>query len=170
MRGMILAACAAILAGTAGARAADSLGIREEQVLQTKGTVVDLLCQVAHDCPPACGGGKRQLGILTADGKLLVAGKAAAIFFGATKDLLPYCGKEIETDGITTSGFGSTLYMVQRVRTSADAPWVATNQSMIDWAKAYNETFPSEELNTWFRRDKTVAAAVAKRGKLGVPE
>ena len=69
------------------ARAADSYGVAGEQLLTIKGKIVDLTCELAHDCAADCGNGKRPLGLLTEDGKLYVAAKSNTIFAGLGHDL-----------------------------------------------------------------------------------
>ena len=45
--------------------AAEPWGLENEKVVQIEGEVVDLACAVAGDCVAGCGGGKRQLGLVT---------------------------------------------------------------------------------------------------------
>src|SRR6266851_529780 len=119
-----------LMAGAA--QAADKLGLPGEQEITTKGKVVDVACELTKDCPAQCGAGKRQLGIRTEEGRLLLAAKNAVGFMGSTRDLLPYCGKELWVDGITTANFGTTLLMVQRYKTSEKDEWREANQSIIE--------------------------------------
>ena len=98
-----LLACAfavtVLFAGILPAGAAQKWGIDGEMTAQFEAQVVDLLCELNGDCPEACGAGKRQLGLLRDDGRLLLAVKSNTLFAGATLDLLPYCGQRIEVDG-----------------------------------------------------------------------
>ena len=132
--------------------------------------MVDVACELTKDCPAQCGAGKRQLGIKTPDGKLLLAAKNAVNFMGSTRDLLPYCGKDIWVDGVTTNNYGTRLLMVQRYKATEKAEWRDANQSIIEWAKANNVKPDSEQAENWMRNDPTVKAAVAKKGRAGVPE
>jgi hypothetical protein len=157
-----------LTAGTA--QAADKLGIPGEEEVTTQGKVVDVSCELTKDCPAQCGAGKHQLGIKTADGKLLLAEKNAVNFMGSTRDLLPYCGKDIWVDGVTTNNYGTRLLMVQRYKTSEKDEWRDANQSIIEWAKAHNVKPDSEQAENWMRNDPTVKTAVAKKGRAGVPE
>jgi hypothetical protein len=151
--------------------AAESLGLpNDEQLVTFKGTVVAIACEIAKDCPPKCGDGKRQLGLRTPDGKLLLAAKSTVDFMGSVRDLLPYCGRLLIVDGLTVSSGGTKLLMIQRYKLSDPAPWRPTNQSLIDWAKANQVAVDSEEAKSWMRNDKQVMTAVAKKGRLGVPE
>ncbi|MEI9986741.1 MAG: hypothetical protein WDN69_28370 [Aliidongia sp.] len=111
-RALIFLAATGFVVGLAGSlpgRAADSLNIADEQSVALKGKVVDIVCELAHDCTPDCGGGKRQLGLKTADNKLYFAAKSHVIFAGLATDLAPYCGKEIIADGLTTANYGTKL-------------------------------------------------------------
>ncbi len=156
---------------TAGVvQAADKLGIPGEEEVTTQGTVVDVSCELTKNCPAQCGAGKHQLGIKTADGKLLLAAKNAVNFMGSTRDLLPFCGKDIWVDGVTTNNFGTKLLMVQRYKASEKDEWRDANQSIIEWAKANHVKPDSEQAESWMRNDSTVKAAVAKKGRAGVPE
>jgi hypothetical protein len=167
---------AALLAALLGLKlpvavAAESFGLpSDEQLVTFKGTVVDVACEIAKDCPPKCGDGKRQLGLRTPDGKLFLAAKSNVDFMGSVGDLLPYCGRLLIVDGLTVSSGGTKLLMIQRYKLSDPAPWRSTNQSLIDWAKANHVAVDSEEAKAWMRNDPQVKAAVAKKGRLGVPE
>jgi hypothetical protein len=169
-RFIALAAFAVCLVLAPGARAAEQLGTSQEQILTTKARVVDLACELTGSCPANCGDGKRQLGLLTPEGKLLVAAKGYAIFVGAVPDLLPHCGQTIWVDGLTTAQFGTTLFMVQRLKDNEADEWHDADQGLKDWSKAHKLAPDSDQAQEWYRHDETVAAEVAKRGKLGVPE
>jgi hypothetical protein len=153
------------------AHAAESLGVSEEKLVTTKAKVVDLACELTKSCPAHCGDGKRQLGLLTPEGKLLVAAKSFGQFMGTTADLLPYCAQEIWVDGLTTSQFNSTVMMVQRLKAKEGDAWTDADKGIKNWAAAHHVAPDSPTAtDEWFRHDETVAKAVAKRGKLGVPE
>ena len=87
--------------------------------------VVDVLCEVAGDCPENCGDGRRQLGLLRAvDGVLVLANKnTQPAFTGANLDLLPYCNQEVEVDGLLVGLSDYTpakMYQVQLIRRKGD--------------------------------------------------
>ncbi len=151
------------------AAAADKVGVAGERAVSISGTVVDLLCEVAHRCAPDCGGGTRQLGLRTQDGRLVPAVKSTTLFAGTTHDLLPYCGKAVIADGVLSTGSGNTIYMVQYLRLKPSAPWASTEAFLAAWAKARGVSVTGPIADQWFRHDPAIAAAVAKRGKLGVP-
>ncbi len=144
------------------ARAGDPWGLQYEKVVSMKARVVDLLCTIKADCPAACGGGKRQLGLLTGDGKLLPAVKSATLFAGAALDLLPYCGKEIVVDGLLIENPAMTLYFPQALRESADEPWRPTEAFDSAW------TARNGKAEEWFRADPGVKAVIAADGVFGI--
>jgi hypothetical protein len=145
------------------ARAADSWGLDGEQPLEVTGKVVDLLCELTGDCPANCGGGKRQLGILAGDGRLLPAAKGAVFFAGAVPDLLPLCGSEVNADGLLLAKPEMSLYFVQYLRSGPDDEWAPTEAFLRQWTAANGE---AEE---WWRADPAAKAAIARDGVLGIP-
>lgn len=162
----------ALVAAPHGARAAEAWGIEHEKEVKLTGKVVDLLCALrtatdpkaadAKDCPPDCGGGRRQLGLLTGAGKLHPAVKANADFAGATVDLAPYCGRTVEVDGLLIANPAATLLMVQALRTDPKAAFVKADRFLADWARQNGK---AEE---WFRADPKVKAAIAADGVFGI--
>jgi hypothetical protein len=166
---LILTAAGALIAAPA-AFAAEKMNLPEEREYTGTATVVDVVCELTKNCPNQCGAGKRQLGLKTPDGKILMAAKNTVNFMGAVHDLLPYCGKQLEVDGITATQYGTTLFMLQRYRPNGKAEWREANQSLLDWAKANKVKPDSNEAEEWMRNDPLVKTAVAKRGKLGVPQ
>ena len=150
--------------GAAGpVMAADSWGLEHEQPMEIEGKVVDLLCELAGDCPASCGAGTRQLGILTAEGRLIPVAKGTVFFAGAVPDLLPFCGREIHADGLLLTNPAMTLYFAQYLKTAPDADWVPTEAFLAEWI-ARNGS--AEE---WWRADPAVKARIAERGVLGIP-
>jgi len=168
--GILASVFAGFLLIAGSSQAAEKLGVPNEEEVTTKGKVVDVSCELTRDCPAQCGAGRHQLGIKTAEGKLLLAAKSSDNFMGSVRDLLPYCGKEIWVDGVTTNNFGTKLLMVQRYKTSEKAEWRTSSQSIIEWAKAHNVKPDSDQAESWMRNDAKVKAAVAKKGRVGVPE
>ena len=162
MKHFVIPAVFAVLAAIPGARAADEWGIDNEKAAQFSAKVVDVACALKGDCPENCGGGTRQLGLLTADGKLRVAVKGNTDFAGAVHDLLPYCGRTIEVDGLLIENPAITLYMAQRVREAPDKPWVKTTAFARDWEAAHGK--PKQ----WFREDPLVKEVIAEDGVLGI--
>jgi hypothetical protein len=151
----------ALLAGQAPA--AEPWGLENEKVVQLQGRVVDLACELAGDCPPACGGGRRQLGVATADGRLLPLVKGQVNFANGVPDLLPFCGRTLEVDGLLIESPAMPMLFVQNLRADPAAPWQPATAFERDWKAAHGE---AEE---WFRADPAVKAAIAEKGVLGIP-
>src|ERR1051325_9886326 len=82
MRLLTLMTAALLAASSTAVSAAESLGIAGEALVQLKGTVVDVACEIAKECRPDCGAGKRQLGLRTLDGKLYPVAKSNVDFMG----------------------------------------------------------------------------------------
>lgn len=137
---------------TAPALAAESWGLPEEKAATFDAKVVDMVCALTGDCPSRCGAGKRQLGLLTKDGTLILVSKNAAPFAGAVRDLAPYCGQTIIADGLFTRNQGVTLFALQRLRPPGG-----------DWRDAMT---PDD--SEWYRHDATVKALIGRQGKLGL--
>lgn len=141
-----------------------------EKPARFEATVVDLLCELTGDCPADCGGGARQLGLLrSVDGVLVYPNKnAQAAFTGAVAELAPFCGRQVEVDGllIEDPDLGATnIYLVQKIRAAGESEWTAANRWTKEWAKA-NPDAAGE--GPWFRRDPRVNAAIAARGYTGL--
>ena len=162
MRIVLGAIIALPLTLTGAANAAEPWGIDHEKIAQFTARVVDVACTLKGDCPPNCGDGRRQLGLLTEDGKLRMAAKGSTDFAGAVHDLLPYCGKTIEVDGLLIENPAITIFMAQRLREGADKPWIATTRFDADWEARHGK---SEQ---WFRDDPLVKEVIAEDGVLGV--
>ena len=167
LRIIAVAIMALLLLGGGAARAAEVMGLPGEQALKTRAKVVDLLCELTGDCPAECGAGTHQLGLRLDDGRLLLAAKDVGPFTGATKDLLPYCGKTVTVDGVITRNFGATLYMVQSVA-AVGGKAACANRFVQDWAKAHGARLKDRcTAPEWYRQDETVAKIIAEQGKLG---
>jgi hypothetical protein len=132
--------------------------------------VVDILCEMTGDCAAECGGGARQLGLLRkADDVLIFPNKnAQAAFTGAVVELAPFCGMDVEVDGllIDDPDLGAkNIYLVQKIRNSGDTEWTAANRWTREWAKANPE---AKGKGPWFRRDPRVKAEIAAHGYTGI--
>ena len=159
--------CAAALGALAAgaASAAEPWGLENEKVVELQGRVVDLACTLAGDCPPDCGGGKRQLGVLTAEGRLLPLAKGLVNFANGVPDLLPYCGRKLQVDGLLIESPAMPLLFVQNLRGSAADPWRATDAFERGWRARHGGEAGVE----WFKTDPDVRAAIEAAGVLGVP-
>lgn len=141
-----------------------------EQSARFEAKVVDILCELTGDCPTECGSGVRQLGLLrSVDEVLIYPNKnAQTVFTGAVVELLPFCGRQVEVDGllIEDPDLGATnIYLVQKVRAVGDAEWTAANRWTKEWATANLE---ADGKGPWFRRDPRVNAEIAAHGYTGI--
>jgi hypothetical protein len=127
-----------------------------------RGKVVDVLCQLKGDCPQACGAGRRQLGLLEASGKLRLVAKGNIDFAGAVRDLLPFCGEEIEADGLIVENPAITLFFVQGIRTSPDQPFAPADAFIRDWTARHGQ---AEE---WYRKDPDANRIISEHGPYGI--
>lgn len=177
-RGWSLLAAALLLALGAHAHAAGfaegsqakSWNLNGEEKALFSGRVVDVRCELAGDCPPDCGGGRRNLGILrAADGQLvLVLKNAQAAFNGAVEDLLPYCNREVDVDGLLIGDdetVRTKFFQVQFIRAAGEAEWRPATL----WTRRWAEKNPGATgEGPWFRRDPRVLEQLAKDGHFGL--
>ncbi|PWE33401.1 hypothetical protein DDZ14_05810 [Maritimibacter sp. 55A14] len=150
---------------------AKSWNLAAEQPARFEARVVDILCELTGDCPENCGDGRRQLGLeRSADGVLVYPNKnAQPAFTGAVVELLPYCGREVEVDGlmIDDPDLGArNIYLVQRIR-EAGGDWVKADRWTGEWAEAHPDA-PGK--GPWFRRDPRIRAEIEAHGYLGLGE
>jgi len=169
MNKQILSGIAALFALSTPVLAAEGWGIAHEKVTRIEAKVVDIACEVTGNCVPNCGKGKRQLGLLFDNGKLVPVVKNNDPFAGAVADLIPFCNKRIVADGLLISNPKMTMFQLQFRRAAPKGkpkgPWGRANNFTKDWAKAN----PGKAGNQWFRHDKRIKEAVAKGGVLGIP-
>lgn len=131
--------------------------------------VVDLICELAGDCPADCGAGKRQMGLLrTADNVLVFPMKnSQPAFTGAAVELQPFCNQTVEVDGLMIDDDyvgARNVYLVQRIKADG-ADWIKANQWTKAWAKEHPE---AKGKGPWFRRDPRVNEVIAREGHLGL--
>ena len=132
--------------------------------------VVDILCELSGDCPEDCGGGERQLGLLReADGQLVFPNKnGQPAFTGAAVELQPFCGLDVEVDGLLLDDpdLGArNVYLLQQIREAGAEEWTEANR----WTEVWAENHPDATgEGPWFRRDPRVEAAIAEEGYLGL--
>lgn len=146
---------------------AKAWGLSEEVLSAFSAEVVDIACEIAGDCPANCGDGNRQLGLVDTSGKLLtVAKNAQAQFNGAVVDLLPYCGKQVDVDGLLTGHGGVQLFQVQFVRETGSEEWTSAKT----WTQAWKAANPevADGKGPWFRRDPRVVSRIEREGYLGL--
>lgn len=145
-------------------------GLVGEEKARFGAKVVDVLCELAGDCPADCGGGRRQLGLLREDGALVAPLKnRQAAFTGAAVDLYPFCGKEVEVDGLLVGDEDQTpvkFYMVQLIRERGAETWTKTNRWTKEWRRRHPEL--KGRKGPWFRRDPRILKAIEEHGYLGL--
>jgi hypothetical protein len=147
------------------AQAADGWGIEHEKVTRVEAKVVDLLCEITGNCAPDCGGGKRQLGLLLDDGRLVPVAKNFDPFAGAVVDLIPFCGKRIVADGLLIEDPQMPLFALQFKREAPDGEWSRANWFGKEWSKANG----GAKANEWFRKDPRVVEEIKANGVFGIP-
>lgn len=150
---------------------ANSWNLLGEAPARFEARVVDILCELTGDCPDACGGGARQLGLLrSADGVLVLPMKnGQPVFSGAVADLAPFCGQTIEVDGLLVGEPEATpapFYMVQRIRPEGAEEFERANRFTTAWAEANPEAAAAG--GQWFRNDPAVRARIEAEGHLGL--
>lgn len=159
-----------LLAAAAGgtAHAAQSWSVTGEEIARFEAKVVDILCELTGNCPANCGDGKRQLGLLTADNRLIMAAKNATAFTGAADELVDFCAKQVIVDGLFTENHGVRFFAVQFVREAPDGKWRAANRFLRKWAVRNGMAPDAKEANQWFRHDARVTRLIERDGHLGL--
>jgi hypothetical protein len=146
---------------------AEVWGLQNEEPTLHSGKVVDVLCELTKDCPAQCGAGKRQLGLLTNAGKLvLVAKNAQPLFNGAVPDLLPYCQKMVDVDGLTAGDENNRIFQLQLIREQGAQQW---NKAEL-WTQAWQKNNPTiaTSVDEWFYHDPRIAKQIEANGYLGL--
>ncbi|MEP3347625.1 MAG: hypothetical protein ABJN34_04580 [Litoreibacter sp.] len=167
----LMAASPAAAADFSEGSTAKSWNLYAESPAFFEAKVVDITCEITGDCADNCGNGHRQLGLLRAkDDVLIFPNKnTQGGFQGASIDLLPYCGKAVEVDGLLIEDEdikGATnIYQVQKIREAGAEEWVKANTWSKDWAVKYPE---AKGKGPWFRRDPRVNAIIAESGYFGL--
>ncbi len=164
---LYLAALAAVVLAPLPSLAAEGWGLIEEEVVRFDAKVVDVACELTGDCPANCGGGKRQLGLLTDEGRLVLAFKNFVPFAGAAVELIDYCAKTVTADGLFATNRGITVFALQFVREAPTGPWRRANRFQNKWAAANGVGAKSEAAKQWFRNDPRVKALIERQGVLG---
>lgn len=156
---------------SAGSTANTKWNVLGKETALFKGKVVDILCELSGDCPANCGDGSRQLGIIReADGVLVLVNKnSQAAFTGAVEDLLPYCGKDVEVDGLLAGIPEMTpakFYQLQKIRLVGEEKFAKANK----WTKVWGVKYPEEKKikGPWFRKDPRVNSRIEQNGRLGL--
>lgn len=150
---------------------AQSWGLAGEEKARFEARVVDVLCELTGDCPADCGAGRRQLGLLRgADGALVLAAKnGQPLFTGAGEDLLPWCGREVEVDGLMVGGRDAAptrVFQLQSIRPAEGGDFTPAERWTQVWATRYPDLASAP--GPWFRKDPRVKALVERDGWLGL--
>ena len=169
MKRMVFLLAVGLALATGAARAAEEWGIEFEEKARITAKVVDIMCELTGDCPADCGGGKRQLGLLTEEGKLILVAKNMDIFAGATDDLIGFCGKQVVADGLYIKNPKAPMFVLQFKRLAPDGKWSRATSFSKAWAKKHGFGADAEEADEWFRHDPTIKKTIAKDGVLGIP-
>lgn len=165
MKRIALTAFAILLFATAQAQAADEWGIDHEEIARWEAKVVDIACELTGDCPANCGAGKRQLGLLLDDGRLVPVLKNFDPFAGAAADLKDFCGKRIIADGLFINDPQLPHFALQFKRLAPDGKWSRANWFVRDWAEKHGAANKGE----WFRHDPAIKQVIARDGIFGIP-
>lgn len=171
-----LVAALAVIAAPAAAQdfsegsEAKTWNLYAEQPARFEAKVVDILCELTGDCAESCGEGRRQMGLLrSADDVLIYPNKnSQPAFTGASLELAPFCGKQVEVDGLMIVDPDlkvKNVYLVQKIRNVGDEEWTKANTWTKKWAEAYPE---AKGKGPWFRRDPRVKSAIEAEGYLGL--
>lgn len=146
---------------------AEAWGIPHEKPAILKGRVVDALCQLKGRCAPDCGAGRRQLGLVLSDGSFRLVAKSNIDFAGAIADLIGFCGREIEADGLLIENPAVTLFFVQGVRTDPAAPFTPAERFQSQW-EAQHGAAQDGKAQEWWHADPRANRLIAEDGPLGV--
>lgn len=155
-------------AWAAAALGAESWGLPEEEKTRFEAKVVDALCELTGDCTEKCGAGRRQLGLVTDKGELILPLKNVVPFAGATVELLEFCGKRVTADGLFSTNRGVRVFALQFVREAPDGEWRRASRFIGQWSAANGVEPKSKTAQQWFRNDPAVAKAIERDGKLGI--
>jgi len=148
------------------ANAANSWSLTNEKIARFEAKVVDIACELTGNCPANCGDAKRQLGLLTAANKLILASKNASPFSGAADDLVDFCNQQVIVDGLYTEHRGVRFFAVQFVRKAPDGKWRAANRFLKKWAKRTG--VDPAKASQWFRHDPEIKRITERDGILGL--
>ncbi len=164
----IIALALLAVAAAPAARAAELWGLPGEKKARFEARVVDVLCELTGDCPAACGAGKRQLGLLTDKGRLVLPLKNVVPFAGAVDELTDFCAKSVIADGLFSTNRGHTVFVLQFVREAPDGKWRRANRFTPKWARRNGLAPADKKAARWFENDPRVNALIAADGKLGL--
>lgn len=150
---------------------AKEFGFQGEEKATFSGKVVDVTCELTGNCADNCGNGKRLMGIVRdVDNKLILPLKNAQLAFnGPVDDLVPYCNKKVDVDGVLVGDpefYGASFYMLQFIRDAGAPEWSKANL----WTAAWKARNPdaADGKGAWFRRDPRVLKQIEANGFFGL--
>ena len=164
---LIVAVVMLVIGGT-GVRAAEEWGLPDEKVVRFQAKVVDIACELTGNCPPDCGDGKRQLGLINTKGKLILEIKNATPFSGTADELIDFCGKQVIADGLFTTNNGYTVFALQFVREAPKGKWRRANRFLTKWAKRHHLPADSKKSRRRFANEFQVKKLIQEQGVLGL--
>lgn len=141
---------------------AEPWNIPHEKPVTLKGRVVDALCHLKGRCAPDCGAGERQLGLVLANGAFRLVAKSNIDFAGAIPDLIGYCGREIEADGLLIENPAITLFFVQGVRVDPQSPFIPADRFRSQWEARHGKA------DEWWRADPEANRLISENGPFGI--
>ena len=154
--------------GATSVRAADEWGLPDEKVARLQAKVVDIACELTGNCPVNCGDGKRQLGLIDAQGKLILAIKNATPFSGTADELIDFCVKQVVADGLFTTNNGYKVFALQFVREAPSGKWRQANRFLPKWAMRHHLPAETKKARRWFDNDFKVKSVIKEQGALGL--
>ena len=150
---------------------AKEFGFQEEEKATFSGKVVDIMCELSGNCEDNCGNGERLMGIVRdADNKLILPLKNAQLAFnGPVDDLVPYCNKQVDVDGVLIGDaevYGAKFYMLQFIKEAGAPEWSKAKL----WTAAWKNRNPdvAEGKGPWFKRDPRVVKQIEATGYFGL--
>ena len=158
-------AWAVLLTFSGPALAAEEWGIEYEEKTRFEAKVVDIACELTGNCPPNCGGGKRQLGLVRDDGKLILPIKNNDPFAGTLVDLISLCGQKVVVDGLWIPNPKLPMFVLQFKKPAPDGKWSRANWFVKQWG----EKNGADKQNKWFRHDARITRAIKEDGVYGIP-
>jgi len=141
----------------------ETWSITDAEKAEFSGKVVDVLCEVNKNCVDNCGDGGRQLGIKTEDKGTVLVSKNLTNYSGAADELLPFCNKVVDVNGLFTAHKGVRFFQIQNVRTPG-GQWRKATHYLNEWAERSGKP-PS---NNWQNQDERVKDILERDGRLGL--
>ncbi|MBX2870252.1 MAG: hypothetical protein KTR18_16345 [Acidiferrobacterales bacterium] len=143
----------------------ESWGVTAQEESAFTGEVVDVMCELTGNCATNCGEGSRQLALKTADQGTVLVAKNITLYSGAAEELWPYCGQEIEVNGLFTENQNVRFFQVQNVRTPG-GKWQRADRFHKAWAARSGKS--AGKARSWYKNDDRVDKILQRDGRLGL--